>query len=86
MIVTSLKRSYPNLLDDVRQGRKGLPLEMKLEGITRGYWKRPLPTPRGTERLHDRCAALRDRAPPHQGKLRAHCDGVPLKDRLPDVR
>ncbi|MBF4616415.1 hypothetical protein [Curtobacterium sp. VKM Ac-1376] len=40
MIVTSLKRSYPNLLDDVRKGRQNQPLEIKLESITRGYWKK----------------------------------------------
>lgn len=40
MIVTSLKRSYPNLLDDVREGRQDQPLEIKLESITRGYWKK----------------------------------------------
>lgn len=40
MIVTSLKRSYPNLLDDVRKGSSALLPELRLEGITRGNWKK----------------------------------------------
>lgn len=40
MIVTSLKRSYRNLLDDVQRGTGGLPPVMRLETITRGDWKK----------------------------------------------
>lgn len=39
MIVTSLKRSYPNLLDDVRRGTAQW-IDHVLEGITRGDWPR----------------------------------------------
>lgn len=37
MIVVSLKRSYPNLVDDVRQGTEPA-ATYRLEGITRGDW------------------------------------------------
>ncbi|TWX34989.1 hypothetical protein ES689_14190 [Frigoribacterium sp. ACAM 257] len=40
MIVTSLKRSYPNLLDDVRKGSNAMLPELRLESITRGNWKK----------------------------------------------
>lgn len=39
MIVTALKHSYPNLLDDVRRGTAQVP-ELRLESITRGDWKK----------------------------------------------
>lgn len=37
MIVVSLKRSYPNLIDDVRAGSETI-VSWRLEGITRGDW------------------------------------------------
>lgn len=37
MIVVSLKRSYPNLIDDVRDGSEKI-ASWRLEGITRGDW------------------------------------------------
>ena len=36
MIVTSLKRGYPNLLEDVRRGITALMPELRLKSITRG--------------------------------------------------
>ena len=43
MIVTALKRSYPNLLDDVRADRAAALPELRLESITRGNWKKMNP-------------------------------------------
>jgi hypothetical protein len=37
MIVTHLKHSYPNLIDDLRAG-KGYGPDLRLEGLTRGDW------------------------------------------------
>jgi hypothetical protein len=42
MIVVSLKRSYPNLIDDTRNEAAGL--FMKLEAITRGDWPKMTPS------------------------------------------
>lgn len=38
MIVTHLKHSYPNLIDDVRAGSTHVMPSMQLEGFTRGVW------------------------------------------------
>lgn len=38
MIVTHLKHSYPNLVDDVRAGHNNMAPTLQLEGFTRGVW------------------------------------------------